>query len=183
MHPANDPMSRWLEAERDGRAEDAEAALFELFELLPPLAPSVGFADRVLRQVALQSPATARPSLVPRLFRSRGFRLVLASCLLAVGISLFWLPSALAALAGIVRVGDLVQVGVASAIDVGRWLVVIGGIGEWFVTVLEALSVSLTSPAALRLTAACLAVSGVSFVFLRDLMTRNRSLSYVDSAQ
>jgi hypothetical protein len=179
MHPANDPMSRWLEAERDGRAEDAEAALFEVFELLPPLAPSAGFADRVLRQVALQSPATARSSL----FRSRGFRLVLASCLLAVGISLFWLPRALAALAGIVTVGDLVQVGVASAIDLGRWLLVIGGIGEWFVTVLEALAVSLTSPAALRLTAACLAVSGVSFVFLRDLMTRNRSWSYVDSAQ
>jgi hypothetical protein len=189
MRPRIDPpatLLRWLDAERTGQAEDAEAALLELVTLLPPLAPSAGFADRVLREISslpAAAPAAARPSLLPRLFRSRGFRLVLASCLLATGISLVWLPQTLAALAGIFTFGDVVQLGVASAVDLGHWLAIAGRIGEWFVTVIEAIAVSLLSPAALKITAACLAISGTAFVVLRELMTRNRSWSYVDSAQ
>lgn len=182
----NAALHRWLDAERDDRAEAAESALLELFALLPPVAPSAGFADRVLHQIASLSeraPAAARPSVLPRLFRSRGFRLVLASCLLATGISLFWLPQTLAALVGIVTVGDVVHLGVASAFELGRWLSLVCGIGEWLLTLVEAIAVSLTSPAVLKITAACLATSGIAFVVLRDLMTRNRSWIYVDSTQ
>jgi len=186
------PLRRWLDAERSGRAEDAEAALLELVTLLPPLAPPAGFADRVLRQIGSlpeAAPAAARPTVPPWLFRSRGFRLGLAACLLATGISLVWLPQTLAALAGlaglagIATFGDVVQLGVASAVDLGRWLGIAGRVGEWFVTVIEAFAVSLLSPAALKVTAACLAISGAAFVVLRELMTRNRSWSYVDSTQ
>lgn len=189
MRQRTDPtatLRRWLDAERDDRAADAETELLELLAFLPPLAPSAGFADRVFRQIVSQSkpvPAMARPGLIPRLFRSRAFRLVLASCLLATGLSLFWLPQTLAALAGVVTVGDVVQLGVASALDLGRWLGIVSRIGEWLVTVVEAIAVSLISPAALKITAACLAISGVALVVLRDLMTRNRSWSYVDSTQ
>lgn len=177
----HDPLTRWLEAERETDDAAAEAALFELFESLPRPAPSAGFADRVLYQVARPAPIPVRQSWLVWLFRSPGFRLVLASGLLAACISLFWLPQAVMALAGMVTMTDLVQLGVASLVDLGRWMVLAARVGEWFLTVLGALAVSLTSPAALKVTVGCLAVSGISLVFLRELMTRDRSLRYVDS--
>lgn len=182
----HDPLTRWLEAERetdDAAALAAEMALRELFESLPRLAPSAGFADRVLRQVAVPVPVQVpeRQSWLLWLFRSPGFRLALASGLLAACISLLWLPQAVMALAGMVTMTDLVQLGVASLVDLGRWMVLAARVGEWFLTVLGALAVSLTSPAALKVTVGCLAVSGISLVFLRELMTRDRSLRYVDS--
>jgi hypothetical protein len=94
---------------------------------------------------------------------------------------LLWLPQTLAALAGLVTVSDVVGLGIATVVDLGRWLAVAARIGEWFLTVGRALAVALTSPAVVKVTAACLAISGTSFVFLRDLMTRDRSWSYVDS--
>ena len=175
-----DPITRWLDAERDDRTGDAEALLLELFQSLPPLAPSAGFADRVLRRIEPASAPVPVQSWLGWLFGSPGFRLVLASCLLAAGISLLWLPQALTALAGMVTVGDMVQIGVASVVDLGRWLGVAARLGEWFLTVLGALGVSLTSPAALKVTVACLAISGISVAFLRELI-RDRSLRYVDS--
>jgi hypothetical protein len=76
-----------------------------------------------------------------------------------------------------------VQLGVASVVDLGRWLSLAARIGEWLLTVGGALAVSLTSAAALKVTTACLAISGISFAVLRDLMTRERSWSYVDPTQ
>ncbi|HWM92200.1 MAG TPA: hypothetical protein VN493_15655 [Thermoanaerobaculia bacterium] len=185
---STDPVTRWLDAERDGRVDDAmaEAVLLELFESLPPLAPSAGFADRVLQRIALPPspipvPVPVQQSPLASLFRLRWFRLAVASCLLATGISLLWLPQTLAALAGIVTVGDMVQLGVASMVDLGRWLGVVVRVGEWFLTVGRALAVSMASPAVIEITVGCLAISGLSFVVLRDLMTRDRSWSYVDS--
>ena len=78
----HDPLTRWLDAERE--ADDAgrrSGALFELFESLPPLAPSAGFANRVLLQIALPA-IPAWQSRLAGLFRSTGFRLALASCLM-----------------------------------------------------------------------------------------------------
>lgn len=182
----HDALARWLEAEReaDGSCDGmAEAALLEVCASLPRLAPSAGFADRVLQQLALP----ARPAAVPArqswlvwLFRSPGFRLALASGLLAACISLLWLPQAVVALAGMVSLGDVVQLGVASLVDLGSWLGLAARAGDWLLTVLGALAVSLTSPDALKVTVGCLAISGISFVFLRELMIRDRSLRYVD---
>lgn len=180
---SRDPLTRWLEAERemdDARDEIAEAALLELFESLPPLAPSAGFADRVLRQIAQPAIAPVRQSWLGWLFRSPGFRLVLASGLVAACVALLWLPQAMMALARMVSVGDVLELGTASLVDFGRWMGIATRVGEWFLTVLGALAVSLASPAALKVTVGCLATSGISIVFLRELMTRDRSLSYVD---
>lgn len=177
----HDPLTRWLDAERQADDAGAEAALLELCESLPGLAPSAGFADRVLLQVALPPAPAVRQSWLGWLFRSPGFRLALASGVLAACISLLWLPRVVMALAGMVTMNDLLQLGVASLVDLGRWMGILARVGEWLVTVLGALAVSLTSPAALKVTAGCLAISGISFVFLRELMTRDRSLRYVDS--
>jgi hypothetical protein len=181
----HDPLTRWLDAERD--ADDAgalaaEAALLELFESLPLLAPSAGFADRVLLRIALPAmPVTAWQSRLAGLFRSTGFRLVLASGLMIACLSLFWLPRLVMTLIGMATMNDLVQLGVTSLVDLGRWLGIASRVGEWFLTVLSALAVSLTSPAAIKVTAGCLAVSGFSFAALRELITRDRSFRYVDS--
>lgn len=174
--------SRWLKAEQEESAE-AEEMLLELFQSLPYRAPSAGFADRVLERVALpeEPAAAARESWFLWLFRSPGLRLALASCLLAAVLSLLWLPQTLRVLAGILSAGDLVQLSVGSLVDLGRWLGVAVRLGEWSVTVLGALAVSLMSPAAIKVAVGCLVVSAISFVALRDLMTRDRSLRYVES--
>jgi hypothetical protein len=182
-HDPNALIARWLDAERDGSeaADDmADAALLELFELLPPLSPPAGFADRVLLRIGETAPVAERAGLLSRLFRSGGFRLGVAFGVMATALSLLWLPDLLLVLGRLVTPGDLMGLGVASVIDLGRWLALAARIGEWLLTVGGALAVSLTSPAAVKVTAACLAVSGVSFVVLRDLMTRDRRWSYVD---
>jgi hypothetical protein len=185
-HDPHALVSRWLEAERDGSAEAddaANAALFELFESLPPLAPPAGFAGRVLRRVALEQAAPAyseRPGVLGRLVRFRAFRAAVALSVMATALSLLWLPDLLLVLGRLVNLGDVMGLGAASVVDLGRWLTLVARIGEWFLTVGEALAVSLTSPLAVKVTAACLATSGISFAILRDLMTRNRSWSYVD---
>jgi hypothetical protein len=156
-----------------------------MFESLPRLAPSAGFADRVLLQVA---PPAALPAIPPAwqswlisLFRSPGFRLMLASGVMAACISMFWLPRLVVTLIGMATMNDLVQLGVTSLVDLGRWLGLAARVGEWFLTVLGALAVSLTSPDAIKVIAGCLAVSGISFFALRELITRDRSYGYVDS--
>ena len=179
----HDPLARWLQAERDADDAGAESALLEMFESLPRLAPSAGFADRVLLQVAqsVAVPVPVRQNWLVWLFRSPGFRLSLASGALAACISMFWLPQLLMTLIGMATMNDLVQLGVTSLVDLSQWLGIAARAGDWFLTVLGALAVSLTSPDALKVTAGCLAISGISFVFLRELMTRDRSLRYVDS--
>jgi len=156
-----------------------------MFESLPRLAPSPGFADRVLLQIAQPAvsaiPVPVRQSWLVWLFRSPGFRLALTSGVLAACISMFWLPRLLMTLIGMATMNDVVQLGVTSLVDLSQWLGLASRVGEWFLTVLGALAVSLTSPGALKVSAGCLAISGISFVILRELMTRDRSLRYVDS--
>jgi hypothetical protein len=173
----DDLMTRWLDAERDGADDAAEAALLEMFESLPPLAPPAGFADRVLRRVAIEMAAPV-PSRQP--VRPWVFRVAVASGVLAMALSLFLLPDLLLVLGRILNLGDVLGFGIASVVDLSRWMSLLVRVGDWLLTVGDALAVSLSSPLAVKVTAACLAVSGVSFAVLRELMTRNRSWSYVD---
>ncbi len=186
QNPHDDLVSRWLEAEHEGADDAAEAALLEMFESLPPLAPPAGFADRVLRRVALEeaAPVSAgarQPGMLGRLVRSRAFRFAVACGVVVTAFALLWVPELLLVLGRLVSLGDVMGFGAASLVDLGRWLTLAMRIGEWFLTLGKALAVSLLSPAALKVTAACLAISGISIAVLRDLMTRNRSWSYVDS--
>jgi hypothetical protein len=186
-HDPDTLVARWLAAEQDptGNADDvAEAALLEMFESLPPLAPRAGFADRVLRRVALEEAVAAaarRPGVLGPLVQSRAFRFAVACGIAATAFALLWVPELLLILGRLVSLGDVMGFGAAGLVDAGRWLTLVARLGEWLLIVGQAFAVSLMSPAALKVTAACLAISGISIVALRDLMTRNRSWSYVDS--
>lgn len=183
QNPHDDLVSRWLEAEHEEADDAAEAALLEMFESLPPLAPPAGFADRVLRRVALEGAATVpvrQAGVLGRLVRSRAFRFAIACGVVVTAFALLWVPELLLVLGRLVSLGDVMGFGAASLVDLGRWLTLAMRIGEWFLTLGKAFAVSLLSPAAVKVTAACLAISGISIAILRDLMTRNRSWSYVD---
>lgn len=175
-----DPLSRWLDAERDGRTEDAEAALLELFAAVPRLAPPAGFADRVLLRAGLAAPAAPAPGW-SHLFASRWVRALLVLCPLAIGVSMFWLPQLLQVLGGLWGLGDLVQMGTDSVVEGARWLGSLLGFWELFLTIARALATPLATTPGLGVVVVCLLVSLVAFRFLRDLITRDRSWTHVES--
>jgi hypothetical protein len=180
--PRQDLLDRWLDAERADRAEDAEAALAALFSSLPPLQPPAGFADRVLLRAGLAAaPAMAMASRTRRSpFASLWMRGLLTACLLAIGVSALWLPQALRALAGLVSMADLVRIWTGSVVVVCRWMGSAVGLWDFLLTVGRALATPLETPAVALALASCLLVSMVAFRFLRDLITRDRSWTYVD---
>jgi hypothetical protein len=172
--PQNDPLTRWLAAERAGRPDEAEAALLELFEALPALAPPAGFADRVLERAGLQV-----ETVWESLFASRWLRLALALCLLATSLSALWLPQTLLALLETWSFGGLVEVWVRTLAEAGVWLAAIFRFGGWLYSLGETLVQPLATPPVAALVGGCLLVSALAFRFLRDLI-QERSWSYVD---
>lgn len=168
---SHDSLDRWLAAERGDHPDEAEAALFELFETLPLLAPGMGFADRVLARTGL------RPAGV---FESLWVRAVIALCLLATGLSLLWLPQTLKALAGTWSLGSPIELAPRLLVDWSLWLVKVLKLWDWLFTLGEALVQPLATPEVAAVLAGCLLVSTLAFRFLRDLMTDERSWTYVD---
>ena len=175
-----DALNRWLAAELVDSSESSEiadAALREMFEALPSLSPAAGFAGRVLARAGLQP--------VKRdVFASLGLRLVLAASLIALSLGAIWLPPALQALgglfSGIFSLSGVVGLGVRVVADASRALAVVLRLGEWLFALGRALSEPLMAPQAMAALAACLLVSGLAFRFLRDQISGERSLSYVD---
>jgi hypothetical protein len=182
-HPAHrDLLDRWLSAERADRADEAEAALAALFSALPPLQPPAGFADRVLLRAGLaQMPQTSPlPQTSRSLFASFWMRGLLTACLLAIGISALWLPQALHALAGMLSMADLVRIWTGSVVVVCRWMGSAVGLWDFLLTVGRALATPLETPAMALALVSCLLVSMIAFRFLRNLITRDRSWTYVE---
>ena len=162
MRPSHhDALDRWLKAERDDHPEQADAALFELFEALPLIAPPAGFADRVLLRAGIQAAAKRD------LFASRGARLVVSLGVAALGFGALWLPPVLQLLAGLWSFGGLVQASVLRVWDVVES---IGG----------ALTRALTVPPVMAGLLVCVLVSSLAFRFLRDQITGERNWTYVD---
>ena len=176
MRPSpHDSLNRWLAAERDDRPEAAEAALFELFEALPLVAPPAGFADRVLARAGfLAAPAS--------LFERRWARVAIALCLLATGLFLLWLPVTLKALADTWSwsLGSPVELAVRLLVDWSLWVATVLRLWDWFFTLGEALAKPLATPEVAAVLAGCLVVASLAFRLLRDLMTNERSWTYVD---
>jgi hypothetical protein len=168
-----DALNRWLAAEQDDRSDAADAALREMFEALPLLAPAAGFADRMLARAGLQP--------VKRdVFASLGLRLVLAASLIALSLGAIWLPPVLRALGGLVSLSEVLALGVRGVADASRGLALLLRLGEWLFSLGQAVAEPLMAPRAMAALAACLLVSGLAFRFLRDHISGERSYRYVD---
>ena len=184
MRPSDDEiLDRWLAAERDGRDEDAETALFALFEALPPLAPPAGFADRVLARAGLaprQAPVPARWNL----FASPWFRALVTLSLLATGLALPWLSEILRSLASLTSLlwgpGDVVRLGTGALIAASQGLVAALALWDWLLGIGQALAAPFATPAMALVMIVCLLVSLVAFHFLRNLISRDRSWIHVE---
>lgn len=181
MRPSDDEiLNRWLHAERDGRDEDADDALFALFEALPPLAPSPGFADRVLVRSGLATPVPARRTLSAQ----RWIRGLVTVSLLAMGLALPWLIGMLLSAASVTSVvwgpGDLLSLGTGTLIAVSQGVAATLALWGWFLEIGRALASPLTTQAVALVMIGCLLVSLIAFHFLRDLITRDRSWTHVD---
>jgi hypothetical protein len=175
MRPSHhDALDRWLKAERDDRPEEANEALFELFEALPLIAPPGGFADRVLARAGIQAAAKRD------LFASLGARLVVALCVVALGLGALWLPPVLRYLAGLWSFGDLVQSGVHGLTLATEWLASALRVWDLVGSILGALVQVLMMPQVMAGLLACLIVSSLAFRFLRDQITGERNWTYVD---
>ena len=176
-----DALARWLAAEREGRDDEADSALLELFEALPERAPRDGFADCVMARWSVEAslPATADElAPVPVWVRwSLGF------VLLAVGSSPFWAPvvfAMVAALAPALGLPELLQTGVRGMSSVGQDVMSLVGLWKALATTVQAVVPPLASPRVALAVAVCLAVSVISFRFLREILSRDRSWAYVD---
>jgi hypothetical protein len=181
-----DILDRWLSAEQNGRADEADAALAALFTALPPLLPPAGFADRVMLRAGLEMETAAVPAAVlaparRSLFASLWVRAALTLCLLSIGVSVLWLPQMLRAIAGLLSVGGLVRIWTSSLVTACRWLGSALGLWDFLLTVGRALATPLETPAVALVLVSCLLVSLLAFRSLRGLITRDRSWTYVNS--
>ncbi len=181
MRPSHDEiLNRWLTAEADGREDDAETALFALFETLPPLAPPAGFAGRVLARAGLAAPVPVRRNLVA----APWLRALVALSLLIVGLALPWLSGVLRSLAGVTRslwsVADLVRLGTEALTAASQGLAAALALWDRFLEIGRALQAPFATPAAALVIIGCLLVSLAAFRFLRDLISRDRSWTHVE---
>jgi hypothetical protein len=184
-----DALARWLAAEQAGHDEDAEAALLELFEALPPMAPPAGFADGVMARWSLEN---ARQAVaVPAAHRGPvpvWARWLLGFGLLSAGAAFFLLPVVLIALGaltgsvGSLSLAEVLQAGVRGLSGASQGVATLVGFWQALATAVEALTPSLAAPRIVGAVALCLAVSVASFRFLRELVSRERSWANVDPA-
>lgn len=104
-----DSWRRFREAEAAGRPADADLALRELFLSLPRLAPSPGFADRVLARIA------RRPSI----FALPAVRFGLAASLLVAALGAVLIAPMALPLAGLVGPGGVISAAISGLAGLG----------------------------------------------------------------
>ena len=181
MRPSHhEALDRWLAAERDDRSDSADvadAALLEMFEALPLLAPPAGFADRVLARTGLQR--VGQEIAMRSVFASRLLRLALVLSLIATGLGVIWLPPTLRALAGLWSLGGLVELGVRAVAAGSRGLAAVLSLWDWVFSLGRTLAEPLMTPQVLGALTLSLLVSALAFRFLRDQITGERSWNHV----
>jgi hypothetical protein len=180
----NPKLQRWLAAEAEAStpemgAEAAEAALVVLFEALPRLRPAPGFAERVRLRV-WRSTAAAPPRRRRDFFAAAPVRWLVAACLLLAGALLWTLPPVLRELlaetgwSGVVRLPFEAVLRLADGLrsSLAAW--------EGLTRVGRVLAELVTQPPVAAALLAALAVTALAFRLLHDLISSNRSWSYVE---
>lgn len=166
-------LTRWLTAEDDLDDEAAEAALAMLAAELPDLAPSSGFAARVM----IQARAEAQPqgALSRRWARVSVLGGIALSGFAALWLAplLWWLVPRPSAPAGISLAAGLIR-------RLGEGLVALAGWADAFGAMRRALGAPFDHPTVLASLAIMVAVAAGAFLLLETLIRRERSWSYVD---
>lgn len=166
-HQPNSAL-RFLDAERDGRAGEADAALAELFRELPAARPAAGFAARVMARVVRRS-LFARPAV----------RFGLAAALVAVALAAGLAGPAIGPLAGLIGPAGVLHLLVDSATDLA---VRVGqGIEVWqtLASASRSLGEAALHPPVLVLLVLQLAIAAAALRALAGLAVPKRSSTHV----
>ncbi|HYL05098.1 MAG TPA: hypothetical protein VE075_03610 [Thermoanaerobaculia bacterium] len=178
--PPPDAMARWLDAERSGLDDAAEAALAELLVELPRPAPPAGFAERVL---ALALPAPRRRRLERRAWGWRAALGLAAAAVMVLSLASFWLPAAARVVGTSLRaasIAGLLQAGIDAIITAGEALASAALFANKLLLLVRAVAEPLASPPVAVLAGACLLVSVLALRLLYDLVQRDRRWVYAD---
>jgi hypothetical protein len=168
--PERDPWSRYLEADREGRPEEAERALFEAFGALPRPAPRAGFAARVMARVA-----------PPSWFARTWVRAALAAAAVLAAAALVLVPPIAIPIAEAVGPGGVMHL-LADAFT--GFVVRIGrGADLWRVlaTVSDAIAAAVSRPQIALLLLAQFALAALSLHRLAALARSRRYVPHVAS--
>ncbi len=161
-------IRRWLGHELAGREVQGERALTRVFAVLPRPWPPAGFAERVLASAGL-APARARDlaGLEVRV-------LVGLACALSA-VSIFYLPSILAALSATVRARGLIELGAGLLVELSQR--VAAGFAFWDALRLagRVLSEAAATPAVMTTLTLAVLVSAGAFRLLQELVIPERS--------
>jgi len=163
--------SRFLDADREGRDGESEAALRELFRELPDLRPAPGFAARVMARLPRRRSLFAHPAA----------RLALAAALVAAAISGGLLLPALLPIASWIGPGgfiELVLAGFLALLD--RF---VAGLALWepVGVALRAIGRALVEPRLLALLLSQFLLAAAALRGLVGLSRRQRSSLHVVS--
>lgn len=180
----NPKFKRWLAAEAAAStpevgAEAAEAALTVLFEALPRLRPAPGFAERV--RLRVRRATAAAPSRRRRdLFAAAPVRWLVAACLLLAGALLWTVPPVLRELLAETGWSGVVQLPFEALLRLADGLR--GSLAAWesLTHVGRVLAELVAQPPVAAGLLAALAVTALAFRLLHDLISSNRSWSYVE---
>lgn len=192
MERSNDDLlDRWLRAEDEGSDAEAEAALTALFAALPPSAPPLGFADRVLLGAGIagiagiagrrRSPWRSRATaLLPAFLASTWGRASLVCGLVMAALGLPFLGSALSVLVGILRPALLAPTLARILTETSGWVITGLRLGRWLAAFARSLMTPLESPAVALAMGGCLLVSALALRLLHGLIQRERNYSYAN---
>lgn len=168
----DEELESWLAAEEADDAERAEAALAALFTALPLGAPPAGFAGRVMARAGLASRRLPLGRLWARV----------TACLALAGAGTFALvaPQLVRGLAATVEPAALLAAGPRLLAAATATLARVLELAVKLLDVARAVAAPFASPAVAVAALAALAVAAVALRLLHDLISNQRSWSYVD---
>lgn len=177
-------LEEWLGLEALGREEDADRVLAAAFADLPPLEPSVGFADRVLREArpfAIR-PAMAAARVSPLAEPSWTVRLAILGALLLGALSVACLPLLMGGLAALVEPFDVARMLVGGVVGTVHRFVEVLAVWRILGNLGNAIWLVVSSPPLIALWLALTAFSALSFRWLNELLSPQRSTFHAHAA-
>lgn len=164
------PMHIWLRAERAADDRLAERALGEVFAMLPEVAPSPGFRDRVLAASGIASAMVS-----PWGWRSR---LALAACLLLVASSSAVLLPMVWELLGLLTPAEVVTALVDGGLTVSHRLHDVSPLWDLARTLYRTLLQVIAAPPVAVAISTMILLSAAALRSLMSLLPAQRSLGY-----